>query len=352
MHPRFSVFAALLIASIAFASSASAAVAPGPRLAFVEWLPEPPMTRLATVAADGSGRSTLPLDGVLPAPFEGPAWSADGSTLVFGGYPVDARGEAREGAKPRLFVVGAEGGVAREVPGSAGGSGPVLSADGATVAFSRSRLKYHFDPKHPLEFGLYASVTTWTVPLAGGRPERLTPWRNGLSVQPAAFSPDGSVLLMKRGRRPGFNPEVIALDLGSGGLRLVARQAEQPSFSPDGTRIALISYRDGFTLETADGPAPVGEVYVLNADGTQPKRLTRTKGAQESQPSWSPSGERIAFVRTPGPGGLGFGSTIFQVNAEGSCSRRVAGSSGRRAPAFYGPAWQPGLGREAVALSC
>ena len=169
---------------------------------------------------------------------------------------------------------------------------------------------------------------------------------------PAAFSPDGSTLLLERDAARVQDAEVVARPLGRRTAAGDRPQAEQPSFSPDGTRIALISYRDGLRVQTGDGPVPIGELYVVDADGAQPRRLTRTKTAQESQPSWSPSGERVAFLRAPGSGGLGFGTTLMQANADGSCARRVTGGTGRLAPALYGPAWQPGSGREAGPLSC
>ncbi|MDX6625005.1 MAG: TolB protein, partial [Solirubrobacterales bacterium] len=328
-----------------------ASAAGGPSLAFVEWSAAPPMTRLATVAADGSGRRILPLFGVQPTPFEGPAFSADGSTLVFSGYPVDAKGELRE-SRPRLFAVGAEGGTPRPLPGTVGGSRPVLSPDGDIVAFKRARLNYRFDPRNPGAFGYYSSATTWTVPLAGGKPRRLTPWLSGLSMIPAAFSPDGSTLLLERDREPGWAPEIIARPLGGGPLRLISRRAEEPAFSPDGAWIALIDYRDGLTVRAGEARAAVGELYLVRADGTGGRRLTRTPAAQESQPSWSPGGARIAFLRTPGSGGLGFGATLMQANADGFCARRVTGGKGRGAAALYGPVWQPGAGREATVLPC
>jgi Tol biopolymer transport system component len=339
-----------LTAALACASQAAAAVPSGPRLAFVEWRSELPMTQLVAAAADGSGRRTLPLYGVIPAPFEGPAWSADGSTLVFSGYRLDAEGELRGDGFPRLFVVGADGGQPRQLAGTRGATRPVLSPDGRTVAFARSKLTDRYDPKQPLEFGLRLSANVWTIPFEGGEARRLTPWRNHLINLPASFSPDGSTLLIERDR--GQGPEVLARDFGGGPPRLIAREAEDPAFSPDGSRIALISYRDGLTVRTARGPEPVGDLYVLAADGSQSRRLSRTRTVQESQPSWSPSGARIAFLRVPGPGGLGYGSTLMQVNADGSCARRVTGGKGRMAPALYGPVWQPGLGREGSALLC
>lgn len=341
-----------MIAALAIASPAAAAVGPGPRLAFVEWLAEPPMTRLTSVAADRPGRQTLPLYGVMPSPFEGPAWSADGSTLVFSGYRLDAKGELRGDGVPRLFVVAAEGGQPRQLVGTRGATRPVLSPDGRTLAFARSRLTDRYDPEQPLKFGLQLTATVWTIPFEGGEARRLTPWRNRLLNLPASFSPDGSALLIERDRGSGQGPEVLARDLRGGPARVIARGAEDPAFSPDGTEIALVSNRDTPRVATGGRIEPIGELYVVNADGSRPRRLTKTKTAQESQPSWSPSGARIAFLRTPGPGGLGNGSTLMQANADGSCARRVSGASGRSAPALYGPVWQPGPGREAVTLVC
>lgn len=343
---------AVLLASLAFAASAGAAVGPGPRLAFVEWVAKPPMTRLVTKAVDAPGRRTLELGGVQPVPFAGPAWTPDGSALVFAGFPVDADGEARENARSRLFAVGSEGGIPRELPGTEGAVRPVLGPDGLTVAFERLKIYNRYDPKQPLKSGLRVSSTAWTTSLDGGRPRRLTPWRNGVMSAPQAFSPDGTTLLMERDRGPGFETEVVSRPLSGGPVRVIAVAAEQPAYSPDGSRIALVSYRDGLTVATTDGPEPVGELYVVAADGSQPRRLTRTRTEQESQPSWSPSGLRLAFLRTPAPAGLGFGATVMQANADGRCARRVFGNGGRFGPGLYGPVWQPGAGREATVLPC
>lgn len=342
---------AVLAASLLGGASAQAADV-GPRLAFVEWLAQPPMTRLTTIGADGSGRRTLALEGVQPAPYEGPAWSPDGSTLVFAGYPVDADGEAQENTRTWLYTVGAEGGVARRLPGTAGARGPVLSPDGGTVAFERVRIRNRYDRRHPLDSGVTIRASAWTVSTAGGQARRMTPWRRGLVVAPAAYSPDGSTLLLERDRGAAWNPEVVALEPGRRSLRVIATGAEQPAYSPDGTRIALVSYRDGVARRGQAGLEPVGELYVLDADGTRPRRLTRTAGQHESQPAWSPDGARLAFLRVRGPAGLALGSTLIQANADGSCARRVTGGKGRAAPTLYGPAWQPGPGREAGAITC
>ncbi len=57
-----------------------------------------------------------------------------------------------------------------------------------------------------------------------------------------------------------------------------------PDFSPDGRRIVFRSTRDGNA-----------EIYVMNADGTNVRRLTRHE-ATDTMPSFSSTGDRIAFT--------------------------------------------------------
>jgi Tol biopolymer transport system component len=56
-----------------------------------------------------------------------------------------------------------------------------------------------------------------------------------------------------------------------------------PSWSPDGQKIAFVSGRNG---------AP--EIYVMNGDGSNQIRLTNNR-ARDSSPSWSPDGLKIIF---------------------------------------------------------
>ena len=73
---------------------------------------------------------------------------------------------------------------------------------------------------------------------------------------------------------------------GSDPVRLTASPGfdENPSWSPDGRRIAFDSMRDGNL-----------EIYVMNADGSGSVRVT-DHPAIDAIPSWSPDGKRIVFV--------------------------------------------------------
>jgi TolB protein len=101
----------------------------------------------------------------------------------------------------------------------------------------------------------------------------------------------------------------------------------EPSWSPDGKRIA-------FTRQTGAG----FDVYVMNADGTGQRNLTRSP-ADESDPAWSPSGNQIAYGRDSSRSGDG--SDIFVMNVDGSGrSNLTPGPASENAPA-WDPAWSP-----------
>jgi len=73
---------------------------------------------------------------------------------------------------------------------------------------------------------------------------------------------------------------------GSNVRRLTYNDAidNKPSWSPDGTKIAFASDRDGNS-----------EIYVMNADGTNQTRLTNNP-ALDGGPVWSPDSTKIAFA--------------------------------------------------------
>jgi hypothetical protein len=92
---------------------------------------------------------------------------------------------------------------------------------------------------------------------------------------------------------------------GSNQIRLTNSLAydDQPKWSPDGSKIAFMSGRDGNL-----------EIYTMNADGGAQTRITNNPLA-DGFPVWSHDGTKIAFVR----GNLDNPSTfeIFVMNADG-----------------------------------
>ena len=103
----------------------------------------------------------------------------------------------------------------------------------------------------------------------------------------------------------------------------VSRTSEEPARSPDGTRVAFASFRDGDR-----------EIYVMDADGGDPVNLTR-HDAFDTSPAWSPDGRRIAFV-SERDGGQ---PHIFVMNADGSGLEQLTYEP--LAPWAGSPAWSP-----------
>jgi len=83
------------------------------------------------------------------------------------------------------------------------------------------------------------------------------------------------------------NPSIFFHDLGSGSRKAFARFGGSnisPSVSPDGSHVAMILSKDGWT-----------DLYVSRTDGSDMRRLTKSR-EDESSPCWSPDGQYICFA--------------------------------------------------------
>jgi Tol biopolymer transport system component len=78
-----------------------------------------------------------------------------------------------------------------------------------------------------------------------------------------------------------------------------------PSWSPDGTRIAFESKQSGDLNE---------RIYVVNADGTAPAPVTPSSGTVDQAPAWSPDGTTIAFLRYFQPSDDRFQVVLMEPN--------------------------------------
>lgn len=121
------------------------------------------------------------------------------------------------------------------------------------------------------------------------------------------------------------NPDIYRHDLKTGSRQAVARflgTNNGANISPDGTKLAMTLGRSGL------GP----DLYVGDVDGTNLKRLTRTK-EDESAPCWSPDGKTICFVSR-----VGSRPKLYTISAEGGEMQRLTASGVLNATE---PDWSP-----------
>ncbi len=351
IRPRLGLGLVVLLLAGAISAGAIAAAPPaGPRLAFVKVKLKPPRSEVATVglSGDASRLAVAPLRRFF-MPFNLPAWSPDGTQLAV---------VSRRRGDSWITVLSSNGGGPRVVPHTKKGLLPVFAPDGRSIAFTRFRQEESISAtrggkQRRREF---ESSSVWTVDLPTGRRRQLTPWRNGLDQFASSFSPDGLTLYLTRiDDHRSDQPEVVALRLDGSGSDLLVDQGSFPVASPDGSRIAFIQQLERVVgrhgrrrqIETTT------DLYVVNADGSGLRRLTHTPKTIELFSSWDPSGQRIAYLQLHRGNSelvsVGFGDSIVQINADGTCASKVLSVPHA---ALYGPAWQPGPGREAGRIDC
>jgi Tol biopolymer transport system component len=93
-----------------------------------------------------------------------------------------------------------------------------------------------------------------------------------------------------------------------------------PSWSPDGTKMAFGSDRDGDF-----------EVYVMNSDGSSLAKITDNEYS-DSSPDWSPDGKTLAFASDRDGD-----SEIYVMNVDGSGQKPVTENEDNDAD----PVWRP-----------
>ena len=137
--------------------------------------------------------------------------------------------------------------------------------------------------------------------LASGRDSQLTSGDSD-DLQPE-WSPDGQKIVFVRARQPGRRLEpgdvfgryddadVWQIDLRTKKESWLLREAFDPAYSPDGSRIAVDT--------SWAGPR---RIWVVDARGQNPQQITTdsSEAVEHLSPRWSPDGKKIAFQSQEG----------------------------------------------------
>ena len=151
---------------------------------------------------------------------------------------------------------------------------PTLPLDGNIMAFASDR-------------GAAESCDIWVQHLAGGAPRRLTdhPAKDWFP----SFSPDGSRIAFRSERDGGG---IYLIDTFGGQPRLLADRGLMPRFSPDGTAVAFVVAPP--SLESA-----LYKMYLVSPQGGDPRpfhhELVPEMIGQGGSLVWSPDGRHLLF---------------------------------------------------------
>ena len=138
-----------------------------------------------------------------------------------------------------------------------------------------------------------------------------------------SWSPDGTRIAFTR--LVGRNLEVFVMKADGSGQRALTHGSPNhldPAWSPDGKTIAYSR------LAQAHGQTLGGQVYTVPSNGGAQRRLTTGAGGYDELLGWSPDGKQIAFVR---------GTDLWIAKTDGSKAVRVIGGPGMAGD----PAWSP-----------
>jgi dipeptidyl aminopeptidase/acylaminoacyl peptidase len=194
------------------------------------------------------------------------------------------------------------------------GTDPAWSPDGQQLAFAKSALD-----------GIESDL--FTIRPGTGAIKQIT--RSRFWDQEPSWSPVGKKWAFERAGQ-------IYVTEGTNVQRLTKDKAwhSQPRWSPDGKQIAFISDSLGKRFQLYSGRT--GDVYVMNANGANVRRLTDDATLDERDPRWSSDGTQLAFTVAT-PGGERSGVAVMSAAGGSPCLVYVAWGQ------IGGVDWQPGI---------
>jgi len=267
-------------------------------------------TSLWIMGADG-GRNRFLVDG------SSPRWSPDGTQIAF-----LAAGEP-QGTQIFVRWMDAEGAVSQVSRLAAPPSNINWSPDGKFIAFQmvvppkddgRWNIKMPARPKNANWTGSPVIIDRlqyrrdrigylpegfrhiFVIPADGGTPRQVT--NGNWHHDSFRWMPDGKSILFQSLRVEDSEyqwreSEIYAVDVASGGVRQLSRREgpdSGPVPSPDGRFIAYTGYDHSDDTYVEEG------IYVMNADGSNPRRIAGEMGRRPGNMTWAADSSGLYFT--------------------------------------------------------
>ena len=126
--------------------------------------------------------------------------------------------------------------------------------------------------------------------------------------------------------RRGGDEDIWTMDPDGGNLVNLTAKSKANDFAPnwraDGRRIAFMSFR-----VTATNPEGDSEIFIMKADGSHKRQIT-FNALDDEDPAWSPDGTMIVFARDFDPIQGQVDYDLFTMNADGTDQRKLTSSPG------------------------
>ena len=251
-----------------------------------------------------------------------PAWGEDCDQIyVFNPFSDDLR----QGAPTKLSINGGRTTCSYFLPGD------------SLVLFGSTHEGGHSCPAVPERradgkyvWPIYPSFDIYVSDLKGAIRQQLTD-TPGYDAE-ATVSPKGDRIVFTSMRDGDMELYTMALD-GSDVKRITSTLGYDGGafFSPDGTKLLWRASRPTTEEEVEEYKALLKEglvkptdmeLYVANADGTDPRRITELGNANWA-PYWHPSGTKILFASNH-KSKRGFPFTLFLINTDGTGLEQVS----------------------------
>ena len=246
---------------------------------------------------------------------------------------VDAQAQiafmSQRDGNPEIYVMDTDGGNLRRLTNHPGWDfSPSWSPDGKRIAFVSQR------DGHADRVPGWHTSEIYVMDADGGNQLNLT--NNPHDDRSPSWSPDGKRIVFEsdRDNDRNHNIEIYVMNAdGSNQQRLTNNLTEDtdPAWSPDGERIAFSARREGHVVHNLD---ITYEIYVMDADGGNQQRLTENRN-NDWDPSWSPDGKRIAFAADRKGDAVKF--DIYVMDADGGNQQKLTNNRGWDSS----PSWSP-----------